>query len=68
MKGGKMNLNSYLEQIVGLKVLNVTHLLNLTGFVFGLCEAENKERILDNSYGLQIACPWILNDNASGKN
>lgn len=60
-----MNLNKYFEQIIGLKVLNIAHLLNLTGFVFGACSPE--EQVLENSYGLQLACPWVLKCQENAK-
>ncbi len=60
-----MNLNKYFDQIIGLRVLNISHLLNLTGFVLGVSSPD--KQISENSYGLQLACPWVLKCQKNAK-
>lgn len=56
----------FAERIVGLKILNIEHWLNLVGIVFGECATNDKTQLLDNSYGVQITCPWIICNEITG--
>lgn len=54
-----MTYYNQINEIIGLKLVNITHTINLTSFMF-CAFSEDQSSVSNTSYNLQICCPWVL--------